>query len=85
MLRDCNVIGVADRTDPFRPTWAIRSPSGQPLTIQFDRLRNHWRITPGEYVRRQLVDALAQATGTRPESDWVVKAAQEIDAELRAS
>ena len=66
MLRDGNVAGVADRKDPFRPTWSIRSPSGQLLTVEFDRLRSHWRVTPGEYVRRQLVDALAQATVVVP-------------------
>ena len=85
MLKEGNVVGVADRKDPFRPTWSIRSPSGQLLTVEFDRLRSHWRVTPGEYVRRQLVDALAQATGSRPESDWIVKAEHEIDAELRAN
>ena len=85
MLNEGNLVGVVDRKDPFRPTWSIRSPSGQLLTVEFDRLRSHWRVTPGEYVRRQLVDALAQATGSRPESDWIVKAEHEFDAELRAS
>jgi len=39
---------VLDRKDPFRPTWSIRSPSGQLLTVEFDRLRSHWRVTLGE-------------------------------------
>ena len=71
----------ADRSDPYRPTWAIRSPSGQQLTVEYDRLRNHWRVSPGEYVRIHLVDALAQATGSRPTADWILKAASEIDRE----
>jgi hypothetical protein len=72
------------RKDPYRPTWTIRSPSGQRLTVEFDRLRTHWRVTPGEYVRRQLPDALAQATASRPDSDWIVKVEHELTAELRA-
>jgi hypothetical protein len=72
------------RKDPFRPDWTIRSPSGQRLTVEFDRFRSLWRVTPGKYVRRRLVDALAQATGSRPESDWIVKVERELSAELRA-
>jgi hypothetical protein len=75
---------VAERKDPFRPAWTIRSPSGQLLTVEFDRLRSHWRVTPGEYVRRQLIDALAQATGSRPDSDWIVKVERELGTELKA-
>ncbi len=75
---------VAERGDPFRPTWKIRGPSGQQLTVEFDRLRSLWRVTPGEYVRRQLVDALAQATGSRPDADWIVRAEAEITDQLRA-
>ena len=51
---------VADRSDPYRPSWSIRSPSGQQLTVEYDRLRNHLSVSPGEYVRVRLVDALAQ-------------------------
>ena len=72
---------MADRSDPFRPTWTIRSPAGQQLTVEYDRLRNHWRVSPGEYVRIHLVDALAQATGSRPTADWILKAVSEIDHE----
>jgi hypothetical protein len=75
---------MVERDDPFRPTWTIRSPSGRRLTVEFDRLRSHWRVGPGEYVRRRLVDALAQATGSRPDSDWIVKVERELSAELRA-
>lgn len=70
--------------DPFRPTWTIRSPSGQRLTLEFDRLRSHWRVTPGEYVRRRVADALAQATGSRPDAEWIVKFERELGAELQA-
>jgi hypothetical protein len=76
---------VADRSDPYRPTWSIRSPSGQQLTVEFDRLRNHWRVSPGEYVRLRLPDALAQATGSRPTAEWILKVASEIDREVPAS
>jgi hypothetical protein len=74
---------VAERKDPYRPVWTIRSPSGQQLTVEFDRLRSLWRVTPGEYVRRQLVDALAQATGSSRDSTWIVKVERELSAELR--
>ena len=41
-------------------------------------------MTPGEYVRRQLVDALAQATGGRPDSEWIAEIERELSAELKA-
>ena len=64
--------------DPYRPAWTIRSPAGRQLTVEFDRLRQLWRVTPGEYVRRQLVDALAQATGNHRDSDWIVEVDQQL-------
>jgi hypothetical protein len=76
---------VADRSDPYRPTWSIRSPSGQQLTVEYDRLRNHWRVSPGEYVRVRLVDALAQATGSRPNAEWILTVEREIDHEFPAA
>jgi hypothetical protein len=75
---------MADRSDPYRPTWTILAPSGQRLTVEYDRLRNHWRVSPGEYVRVRLVDALAHATGSRPDADWLLRIDREIDAELPA-
>jgi hypothetical protein len=75
---------VADRSDAYRPVWVIRSPSGQQLTAEFDRFRNHWRISPGEYVRLQLVDALAQATGSRPDADWILSIERAISVERPA-
>jgi hypothetical protein len=76
---------MVDRSDPYRPTWTIRSPSGHQLTVEYDRLRNHWRVSPGEYVRLRLVDALAQATGSRPNADWILAVEREIDHELPAA
>ena len=73
---------MADRSDPYRPTWSIRSPSGQQLTVEYDRLRNHWRVSPGEYVRLRLVDALAQATGSRPDAEWILAVEREINREV---
>ncbi len=75
---------MAEQSDPYRPSWTIQTPAGPPLTAEFDRFRNHWRVTPGEYVRRNLVDALAQATGSRPDSDWIVATERELSAELKA-
>jgi hypothetical protein len=75
---------VLDRSDPYRPVWVIRSPSGQQLTAEFDRFRNHWRISPGEYVRLRLVDALAQATGSRPDADWILSIERAISVERPA-
>ena len=74
---------MARSEDPFRPRWSVASPWGQSLTVEFDRLRGLWRVTPGEYVRRQLVDALAQATGQPRDAPWTVKLADEITAQLR--
>ena len=73
---------MADRSDPYRPTWTIRSPSGRQLTVEFDRIRSHWRVSPGEYVRLRLADALAQATGSRADSEWILTVEREIGAEM---
>ena len=75
---------MADRSDPYRPTWTIRSPSGQQLTVEFDRFRSHWRVSPGEYVRLRLADALAQATGSRPDAEWILKVERAISVEMPA-
>jgi hypothetical protein len=76
---------MANRRDPYRPTWTIRSPSGQQLTVEFDRFRSHWRVSPGEYVRLRLADALAQATGSRADADWIVKIERKIGDEMPES
>lgn len=75
---------MADRSDPYRPAWTIRSPSGQQLRVEYDRLRSHWRVSPGENVRLHLADALAQATGSTPDAEWIVKVVREIDHEAPA-
>jgi len=69
---------IADRPDPFRPSWRIRTPTGSTLTIEFDRLRHLWRVSPGEYIRRQLPDALGQATGQSRDADWIRRVEQEL-------
>jgi hypothetical protein len=65
--------------DPFRPRWRLRTPSGQHLTVEHDLVRNHWRVSPGEYVRRRLPDALAQATGDHPDADWITAYQRQLD------
>jgi hypothetical protein len=70
---------MADPADPFRPHWQLRTPAGQQLTVEHDLLRGHWRVSPGEYVRRQLADALAQATGARPNADWITAFQRQLD------
>jgi hypothetical protein len=77
------VVAGTGEIDRFRPRWQVRSPSGQELTVEYDRLRDHWRVTPGEYVRRQLQDALAQATGSRPSADWITTLQDRIGEEQR--
>jgi uncharacterized protein (DUF2336 family) len=72
---------VANRGDRFRPSWRVKAPSGQELTAEYDRLRGLWRVTPGEYVRRQLADALAQATGYPVDVAWITAFEQQIDLE----
>ena len=75
---------MADRSDPYRPTWTIRSPCGQQLTVEFDRFRSHWRVSPSEYVRLRLADALAQATGSRADAEWILKVERAISVEMPA-
>jgi hypothetical protein len=67
------------RVDRYRPRWQVTSPAGQQLTAEYDRLRGLWRITPGEYVRRELADALAQATGHHPDATWIQAFEREIN------
>lgn len=69
---------IADRPDPFRPSWRIRTPTGSALTVEFDRLRHLWRVSPGDYIRRQLPDALGQATGQSRDADWIRRVEQEL-------
>jgi hypothetical protein len=45
-------------------------------------LRRLWRISPGDYTRRRLADALAQATGQQHDAEWIEKVESELTAEL---
>jgi hypothetical protein len=55
---------------PLRPKWLVETPMGQRLGLEFDVLRSLWRVTPGEYVRRDLAAALHQATGAS-DAAWI--------------
>ena len=70
---------MVDRSDPYRPAWTIETPAGRRLRAEYDRLRNHWRISPGEYVRRELADALSDATGAHPDAEWIVAAVRQTE------
>jgi hypothetical protein len=75
---------VVELGDPYRPAWAITSPAGRKLRAEYDRLRNHWRVSPGEYVRRELADALAEASGSPRDAEWIVQAVRATSDELHA-
>ena len=77
-----SLLGVVDRSDPFRPVWTIRTPSGHKLRAEFDRLRNYWRVSPGEYMRRELADALSEATGARRDAGWIVEAVSQTSDDI---
>jgi hypothetical protein len=70
------------RSDPFRPSWRVRTPTGSELTIEFDRLRRLWRVSPGDYTRRRLSDALAQATNQPRDADWIAELERDTTTEL---
>ena len=67
----------------LRPTWAVRTLRGAVLTIEYDRLRSRWRVDPGGYERRELADALAQATGGRSNAAWIVQTVERLTVEAR--
>lgn len=56
---------------PRRPQWQVRTPTGSVLTVEYDRFRARWRVTPGGYEARSLPRALAQATGSAEDSAWI--------------
>jgi hypothetical protein len=66
-----------------RPSWSVRAPRGQMLSVEFDPFRSHWRIEPGGYTRRALADALAQATGSSSDAAWILELDERLRAELR--
>lgn len=68
-----------------RPCWVIRAPNGDRLEIEFDAIRRHWRISPGEYIRRELPPALAQATGYPAETEWIMDLTERLLAKVRVA
>ncbi len=77
-----NLGRIVERPDPFRPSWRIRTPAGADLTIEFDSLRRLWRVSPGDYTRRRLPDALAQATSQQRDAEWITGIERELSAKL---
>jgi hypothetical protein len=75
--RFATVQGV--RPDPYRPVWEVELPDGRRIEVEHDRIRSRWRVTPGEYVRRELVDALSQASGAEPTTPWLEALVADIE------
>ncbi len=48
------------------------------MIAEYDRLRRHWRVIPGEYVRKNLRDALSQATGQDRNAAWILELEGEV-------
>jgi hypothetical protein len=68
-----------------RPNWQVNRPDGATLRVEFDPFRRTWRVDPGGYTRRELPDALAQATGSSRNAAWIVELDERLRAELRAA
>jgi hypothetical protein len=68
-----------------RPSWQVDRPRGDPLRIEFDPFRRTWRVDPGGYTRRDLPNALADATGWSATANWIITLAERLDAELATS
>jgi hypothetical protein len=49
----------------------VRTPAGLRLTATHDHGRDRWRVEPGGYERRDLRDALAQASGSSRDAAWI--------------
>jgi len=56
----------------------VRTPAGLRLTATHDRARDRWRVEPGGYERRELRDALAQASGSPRDAAWISSVADRI-------
>jgi hypothetical protein len=69
---------LGEEPSELRPRWRVELPTGQQLALEYDRLRRLWRVTPGEYVRRRLGDALAQASGEERDAPWIVALEEEL-------
>jgi len=63
---------LEEEPSELRPRWRVELSSGRQLALEYDRLRRLWRVTPGEYVRRRLGDALAQASGEERGAPWIL-------------
>ena len=64
--RGATLAGVSE----LRPTWTVRTPTGTPLTVEYDRLRSRWHVDPGGYERRPapaLADAAIDAVEPEPD------------------
>ena len=59
--------------------WDVELPDGRRLEVELDRIRSQWRVSPGEYVRRELVDALSQASGAEPTTPWLEALVADIE------
>jgi hypothetical protein len=59
----------------------VTTPGGSALLVEYDTLRNRWRVDPGGYERRGLADALGQATGTAPSAAWIVEIVERLTGE----
>ena len=79
-LRGATLTGVSE----LRPTWTVRTPAGTALTVEYDTLRDRWRVDPGGYERRGLADVLGQATGTASSANWIVEIAERLVVEAGA-
>jgi hypothetical protein len=68
-----------------RPVWVIRAPNGERLEIEFDAVLRRWRVSPGEYTRRELPAALSNATGYPPQTAWITELNERLLAEIRVA
>jgi hypothetical protein len=67
---------------PSRPQWQVRTPRGEVLTVEYDRFRDRWRVTPGGYESRSLPRALAQASGSAEDAGWIQAAEAAVTGDL---
>jgi hypothetical protein len=67
------------RPDRFRPVWEVEFPDGRRVDVELDRIRSLWRVSPGEYIRRELVNALSQASGAEPSTPWLEALVADIE------
>jgi hypothetical protein len=70
--------------DELRRRWQARDPKGNVLGIEYDRLRQRWRVTPGGYEARTLGRALSQATGDPATTPWIAELVKTLDAPREA-